>query len=176
MAEPKPVSEKPNLVAVAPEQTAEDRPESAAKPPAGGPAPKAAAGDAASQAPKATPAPGKAAPASASPKPQKGARWGMWLLVLLVAAGGVTAWVQTQRLTQAEGRATALSEQVLGLQSQLSAANTQLHTYEMERGQVREAVSDIAQRVLMLNELVGGSSAPGSSSAPPTTPEVESAP
>jgi hypothetical protein len=181
VAEPKPVSEKPNLVAVAADPQAEARPESGA-------APQASAGAAAPQAAKAAPASGQATPASGAPKQQKGqatpasgapkqqkgTRWGMWLLVLLVAAGGVTAWVQTQRLTRAEGRVTALSEQVLGLQSQLSAANTQIHTYEMQRGQVREAVSDIAQRVLMLNELVGGANPPAAT--PGAETEAETAP
>ena len=63
---------------------------------------------------------------------------------------------------------TALSEQVLGLQAQLSAANTQIQTYEMQRGQVREAVSDIAQRVLVLNEMLGGPAGPVAGPETPT--------
>jgi hypothetical protein len=92
------------------------------------------------------------------------------LLVALVAVTAITTWVQSQRLDRAEARANALSEQVLGLEAQLSAANTQIHTYKLERGQVREAVSDITQRVLVLNELVGGAT----EAAPP--PGAEPAP
>ena len=145
MAEPKPSSEKPNLVAVPGEQKTGSKPESQAPPSAGN-----------SQAARTSPTPTKASPSPAAPRERKGTRWVTWLLLLLLGVAAVTAFVQSQRLAGAEQRATALSEQVLGLEAQLSAANTQIHTFEMERGQVREAVSDIAERVLLLNELVGG--------------------
>ena len=148
MAEPKP-AEKANLAAVP-----EPKPGAAPKP---------------AQTPKAAPAAAKASPAAAPArqKKQQGTRWGLWLLVVLFLAAGVFGWYQTQQLTAAEGRITALSEQVLGLEAQLAAANLQIHTYEMQQQQVREAVSDLSQRILLLGELVGGPA----EVSPPAEPE-----
>jgi hypothetical protein len=75
--------------------------------------------------------------------------------------------VQTQRLDLATARATALSEQLIGLGAQLSAAHTQLATYEMQRGQVREAVSDISLQVMLLQEMVADDTSPP---GPPKAP------
>jgi len=101
------------------------------------------------------------APAPPQPAEQKrGSRLGLLLLLLVAVAAGVAALVQTQRLQDANARAGALSEQVIGLEAQLSVANTQIATYEMQRGRVREAVSDLSERVLLLGELVAGDGTP----------------
>jgi hypothetical protein len=155
VAEPKPASEKPNLIAVPSE------------PRTGSDAPSAGS----------TPSPARPAPLPANPQEKKGPPWGLWLLAGLLAVATVVGWVQSERLAQSEARVTALSEQVLGLEAQLSVANTRIHTFEMERGEVREAVSDIAQRVLLLSELVGGPTEPAAApeAASETTPEPEPA-
>ena len=98
-------------------------------------------------------------------KPKR-SRLGLWL-ALVAAAAAVAALVQTQRLDLVTARATALSEQVIGLEAQLSAANTQIATYEMQRGQVREAVSDISLRVMLLQEMVADDTSP---TGPPEAP------
>ncbi|MGH0031130.1 MAG: hypothetical protein ACQGVC_15150 [Myxococcota bacterium] len=121
------------------------------------------------QTPPAAPA---AAPQAQEKEQEKGTRWGLWLLVALLVGVGAAAWIQTERLTTAEGRITALEDQVVASQAQLSAANLQIQTFEMERAQVREAVSDLSERVLLLNELVGGPSpvAPPPEAAPEAAP------
>ena len=103
--------------------------------------------------PKQAPAPvlGRASPAAAPAQKRGGSPLLVWLLVL---AASVAALVQTQRVEQAGARIETLSDQVIGLEAQLSAAITQVHTLEMQRGQVREAVAEISESVLLLNELV----------------------
>ncbi len=109
---------------------------------------------------------GKATPAQTVPAEPKRSRLGLWLALVAVAAA-VAALVQTQRLDLATARATALSEQVIGLGAQLSAANTQIASYEMQRSQVREAVSDISLQVMLLQEMVADDTSP---TGPPEAP------
>ncbi len=104
---------------------------------------------------------GKATPAQTAPAAEpKRSRHGLWLLALVAIAAAVAALVQTQRLALVTAHATSLSEQVTGLGAQLSAAHTQIATYELQRGQVREAVSDISLRLLLLQEMVADEASP----------------
>ena len=92
--------------------------------------------------------------APASGEPEKRSNTALWILVVVALAIGVFGLHQTQQLEAAQAKNAALSDQVVGLEAQLSAANTQISTMEMQRGQVREAVSDLSERVLLLSELV----------------------
>ncbi len=104
---------------------------------------------------------GRATPAqTAAAAEPKRSRLGLRLLTLGAIAAAVAALVQTQRLQEVTARATALSEQVIGLGAQLSAAHTQIASYEMQRGQLREAVSDISLRVLLLGEMLADDASP----------------
>jgi hypothetical protein len=100
------------------------------------------------------PAAGRATPARAA-EASKRSRGRLWLLLLAFLVATASVFVQSQRLAESQAVASALSEQVTGLQAQLAAAHTQIATYELQRSQVREAVSDLWDRVLLLGELVG---------------------
>lgn len=98
--------------------------------------------------PKTAPPP----PAGAPSEPQRDRRGRifMWLfavavVLLLLAFYGLSA--QTRRVE-------ALSGQVEGLELQLSAANAQLRSYDMQLELVRESVVDVLQQMSVLHELV----------------------
>jgi hypothetical protein len=86
---------------------------------------------------------------------RKGSNTGLWILGALVLVLGAFALWQSQQLSQANERIATLEDRVLGLDSQLWAAQTQIQTYEMQRGLVREAVTDISDRMTALREMVG---------------------
>ena len=94
-------------------------------------------------------------PARTAKQKRKGSSTGLWLLAALALCLGVFALWQNQQLTQASERIVTLEDRVLGLGSQLSAAHTQIQTYEMQRGLVRDAVTDISDRMNVLREMVG---------------------
>ena len=112
------------------------------------------------------------APRSGSQQ-RKGSNTGLWILCVLALALGTFALWQSQQLTQANDRIATLEDRVLGLDSQLWAAQTQIQTYEMQRGLVREAVTDISDRMNALREMVGAGPAVASAlEAEPVAPET----
>jgi uncharacterized protein HemX len=113
--------------------------------------PKPEAG-AAPEAPAAPPAP-ETAPA-AEEREKRGSRVLPWLLAALLVVALVWAGLQSQQLQVAEQRSLALSEQVQGLEVQLSAATLQIQSFEMREELVRSVTADLAEQVGRLQELV----------------------
>lgn len=103
---------------------------------------------------KGPPRAGDRSGAAAAPPRRRGRLPLVWLLALAAAIAVVAALVQSQRLQQAGARIATLEERVVTLEAELSAAHTQIDTLEMQRSQVREAVADLSERVLLLSELV----------------------
>jgi TolA-binding protein len=112
-------------------------------------------------------------PSRSGSQERKGRSSGLWILGALVLVLGAFALWQSQQLSQANERIATLEDRVLGLDSQLWAAQTQIQTYEMQRGLVREAVTDISDRMTALREMVGAGPAVASAlEAKPVAPEA----
>jgi hypothetical protein len=78
--------------------------------------------------------------------------FGLAVALLLLAIIGLV--VQTQRVSDQAEQIGLLNGQVEGLQLQLSAANTQLATYDMQLTLVRTTVAAMYEQMTNLNELV----------------------
>lgn len=97
----------------------------------------------------------------------------LWVVGALAILLGVFALWQTEQLGAANERIGVLEDRVLGLDTQLMAAQTQISTYEMQRGLVRDAVTDISDRMNVLREMVGaGPAIPSALAATPVVPEA----
>jgi uncharacterized protein HemX len=96
-----------------------------------------------------TPTPGATEPTS---KGISRTLFGLVVVLLLLALGGLYA--QTQRATAQAEQITLLNNQVEGLEVQLSAANTQLATYDMRLTLVQSSVRDMYEKMGSLLELV----------------------
>jgi uncharacterized protein HemX len=100
-----------------------------------------------------TPPPPEAQPAE-SGRAKRGARRVIWLLAALLVVALSWAGLQSQQLQAAQQRNLALSEQIQGLEVQLSAATLQLHGYEMRQELVRSVATELQEQVNRLQELV----------------------
>ena len=108
---------------------------------------------------------------------EKGSSTGLWLLGALALVLGLFALWQSEQLTTANERIANLEERVVGLDTQLVAAQTQISTYEMQRGLVRDAVTDISDRMNALREMVGaGPAIPSALAATPVVTEATAEP
>ena len=76
--------------------------------------------------------------------------------VLAALLAGVLVWatLQSPQLQALGERNTALSEQIQGLEVQLSATTLQIQTYAMQQELVRTVAADLAEQVARLQELV----------------------
>jgi hypothetical protein len=92
------------------------------------------------------------------------------VLALLVFASAALI-VQTQRVSNKAARIAALEGQVEGLSVQLSAANTQIATYDMQMLLIRSTVASITDQMANLSDLVGTAPVPLEPAMPPTPPE-----
>lgn len=106
---------------------------------------------------------------------RKGVSRGVFaLVVVLLVLSVVGLFVQTQRVAAQGEQIATLAGQVEGLQFQLSAANTQIATYDMQRSLVRSSVADLMTQVSSLAELVNsdplGPAPPESTEATPEGP------
>lgn len=107
--------------------------------------------------------PAGATPASAASRPaetRSGSRWLVWLLAGLLVVTAVWAGLQSRDLQAAQQQNQALSEQVQGLEVQLSAATLQVQTYELREELVRSVATQLAEQVGRLQELVSPSPSP----------------
>lgn len=114
-------------------------------------------------------------PARAGSQERKRSNRGLWILAALAVVLGIFALWQSQQLTEAGARIVTLEDRVVGLESQLSSAHTQIQTYEMQRGLVRDAVTDISDRMNLLREMVGAGPALGAAALMATETPVEAA-
>jgi len=103
----------------------------------------------------------KASASASRPQPGRqepertGVSWnafGLAVALLLFATAGLIA--QTQRVSNQAEQIGLLNGQVEGLQVQLSAANTQLATYDMQLTLVRATVAEVSQQMADLSDLV----------------------
>jgi len=99
------------------------------------------------------------ASAPAAPSPSEPERSGVSkvlfavvAILLVLALGGLYA--QTQRATAQAEQIGVLTNQVEGLQVQLSAANTQIATYDMQIALVQDSVRDMYEKMGSLLDLV----------------------
>jgi uncharacterized protein HemX len=108
---------------------------------------------------------------------KRGSNTSLWIVAALALVLGMFGMWQNQQLTQANDRITTLEDRVLGLDSQLSSAHTQIQTYEMQRGLVRDAVTDLSDRMNALREMVGAGPALATAlTASPVAEAAEAAP
>jgi len=114
-------------------------------------------------------------PARTGAKEPKRSNTGIWILAAIAGLLAIFALWQSQQLTDAGARIVTLEDRVLGLESQLSSAHTQIQTYEMQRGLVRDAVTDISDRMNLLREMVGAGPALGASALMATETPVATA-
>jgi len=124
------------------------------------PKPKLVALDREREAPQPDPGPAAAPAGTGTGTARQGSRIGTWLLVALLAIAMVWGGFQTQQVEALGKRNTALSEQVQGLEVQLSATNLQIQTYEMQQELIREVTTDLAEQVGRLQALVDPLPAP----------------
>ncbi len=111
-------------------------------------------------------------PARSGSDERRGSSTSLWVIGALAVVLGLFAMWQTEQLGAANERISALEDRVLGLDTQLLAAQTQISTYEMQRGLVRDAVTDISDRMNALREMVGAGPAIASAlAATPVVPE-----
>jgi len=122
-----------------------------------------------------TPERPEARPAPARPARKGVSRVVFALVVVLLLMSLVGLYVQTQRVAAQDEQIANLAGQVEGLEFQLSAANTQIATYGMQRTLVRSSVADLLTQVTSLAELVEADplapAAPASPEAVPESPE-----
>ena len=115
-------------------------------------------------------------PARSGSDASSGSSKGLWIVGALALLLGLFSMWQGEQLTAANERIAALEDRVLGLDTQLIAAQTQISTYEMQRGLVRDAVTDISDRMNALREMVGaGPAIPSALAATPVVTEPEAA-
>ncbi len=91
-------------------------------------------------------------PLAARPQPghaeRDGVSWNaFWIAAALLVFACGALIVQTQRVS-------SLSEQVEGLEVQLSAANAQLESYDRQLSLIRSTVASVVDQVTNLSELV----------------------
>jgi hypothetical protein len=98
----------------------------------------------------------------------------VWVLLGLLAVTLGAAVVQTERLDRMSDRAVRLAADLDATQIELAGARTQIRSFEMQRQLVQESVTDLAQRVSLLDELVRTDPAPPPI-APPPAPAAEPA-
>jgi hypothetical protein len=102
------------------------------------------------QRPGSAPAP---APAGRG-RERKGSQVVGWLLLCLLVVSGVWGVLQAQQVETLGARNMALSEQIQGLEVQLSATNLQIQSYEMQQDLIRSVTADLAAQVGRLQALV----------------------
>ena len=97
----------------------------------------------------------------------------VWVLLGLIAVLLGAAVLQTERLDRMTDRATRLAADLDAVQIELAGARTQIRSFEMQRQLVQESVTDLAQRVSLLDELVrtDPASPPAAAEPLPATPE-----
>jgi hypothetical protein len=85
---------------------------------------------------------------------RKGSQIVGWLLFGLLVVSGVWGVLQAQQVETLGARNMALSEQIQGLEVQLSATNLQIQSYEMQQDLIRSVTADLAAQVGRLQALV----------------------
>jgi tetrahydromethanopterin S-methyltransferase subunit B len=114
---------------------------------------------------------------------RRGVSWGVfWISVALLVLAVAAVIVQTQRVQNQAEQIEALNGRVQGLEVQLSAANTQLATYDMQFDLVRTSVDSLFDQLTKLQALVNSNpltsepTSPGAEpgAAPASQPSAES--
>ena len=100
-----------------------------------------------------------------------GVSWGVFGIVAALLVFAIAALlVQTQHVSNQAAEIGALSDQVEGLDAQLSAANARLAGYDRQLGLIRANVSSLVDQVTALSELVQPSPVPPPPVAAPAPP------
>ena len=106
------------------------------------------------QRPGSEPAPEPAPAPAGKGRERKGSQIVGWLLFGLLVVSVVWGVLQTQQVGTLGARNMALSEQIQGLEVQLSATNLQIQSYEMRQDLIRTVTADLAAQVGQLQALV----------------------